>query len=53
VQVIGGPVPLRYAVADGIFAVWVTRTGASGLGPVDALLGSGTALARCMGVLGG
>ena len=50
VQVLGSPVPLRYAIMDGIYAVWVTRNGASGLGSVTTLLGPGTALARRLGV---
>ena len=50
VQVLGNAVPMRYAISDGIFAVWVTRNGASGLGPVGALLGPGIALAQRLGV---
>jgi hypothetical protein len=49
-QVLGSPVPMRFAVVDGIFAVWVTRSGLRGLGAVPALLGPGTALARSLGV---
>ena len=49
-QLLGSTVPMRYAVVDGVFAVWVTRTGAGGLGAVAALLEAGGALARRLGV---
>lgn len=50
-QLLGAPVPLRYAVVDGLFAAWVTRSGAGGLGDVVTLLSEGTALARRLSVL--
>ncbi len=49
-QLLGSAVPMRYAVVDRVFAVWVTRTGAGGLGSVATLLTAGSALARRLGV---
>lgn len=44
---------MRYAVRDGVFAVWVLRRQALQLGDVDGLLARGTALARATGALAG
>lgn len=38
--------PMRYAVRDGLFAVWVLRWQALTLGDVDGLLQRGAALVR-------
>ncbi|RBY85390.1 hypothetical protein [Blastococcus sp. TF02A-26] len=43
--------PMRYAVRDGVFAVWILRWRPGDLGDVAALLHRGTALARETGVL--
>ncbi|MGY1807695.1 hypothetical protein ACI8AF_10020 [Blastococcus sp. SYSU D00669] len=45
--------PMRYAVRDGILAVWVLRWRPLELGDVDGLLRRGTALARQVGALPG
>jgi hypothetical protein len=43
--------PMRYAVRDGIFAVWILRWRPLDLGDVDALLGRGLEVARETGAL--
>jgi hypothetical protein len=42
---------MRYAVRDGVFAVWVLRWQALSLGDIGGLLTRGAALARETGAL--